>query len=67
MQRVRTIEYEIDQVSFSIDKPQTISIQISSEESYLPQFIQIELKDEDLQLSKEFCEVLKKRLLQNLP
>ncbi|WP_068466944.1 hypothetical protein [Candidatus Protochlamydia phocaeensis] len=64
--QTRTMEWEIDQVLFSIDNPQLISFLVSSEESYLPKSVQLELKDDDLELSKQFCDMLQKRLLENL-
>jgi hypothetical protein len=56
------IEKEVKEIALSLEKPQDISICVTSKSDY--DFINLNLDGEDLELSFQFCEMLKKKLLE---
>ncbi|MBS0272758.1 MAG: hypothetical protein JSR85_09000 [Proteobacteria bacterium] len=58
----QVVEKEVKEISFSIKTPQDISILTTSESDY--DFIYLKLTGEDLELSTQFCEMVKKKILE---
>jgi hypothetical protein len=58
----QVVEKEVKDVSFSLENPQNISICVTSKSDY--DFLDLNLTGEDLELSIQFCEMLKRKLLE---